>query len=108
MDAMLEAQGAGPLDPVGPGHAETTTLTVGQVILPPSGGTHVMMQAMNGPVRYTLDASAPTSGWGFRMRPEDPPQTIRINDNMTLSVIQESAVTPAHVEYMWFRREGLS
>lgn len=103
-DEMLEAQQNAPRGPAG-GHQGTPALATATVIVSPlPAASHIMIQAVGGPVRYTLDASQPSATNGFRMLPEHPPLTLLISSNTTLTVIQESGVSPGRVEYMWMQR----
>ncbi len=72
--------------------AEATTLTK------PEGASQIIIQALTQNVRFTLDATTPTTTVGFQLLAGNPPSIIAV-PGTGIKVIQEAAT--ASLQYQW-------
>jgi hypothetical protein len=66
-------------------------------LVKPAGATQIIIQAITGNVRFTLDGSTPTATYGFELQAGQLPVTIPVPGG-GINVIQESATD---LEYQW-------
>lgn len=83
-------------------HTQNTSLATAQTIarlnvVPPI--SKIIIQAIDQNIRYTLDGSAPTVSFGFRLTAGNDPITLGIGPNTTLQFIEETAT--AVLTYQW-------
>lgn len=86
------------LNPVG-SHTDGADISSAVELTPPAGATKLLVQALTQNVRYTLDGTTPTASKGFQMKAGDPPIVIPIDDDTTITVIEEAAT--ADLQYQW-------
>lgn len=72
------------------------TLAVPNVTLPIS---KIIIQAFDQNIRYTLDGSDPTVGFGFRLTATNDPIMITIGPNTILKFLEEAAT--ATLSFVW-------
>jgi hypothetical protein len=63
----------------------------------PAGATQIIIQAIAGNIRFTLDGSTPTASFGFEIQAGQLPVCIPVPGGV-INVIQESATD---LEYQW-------
>lgn len=80
-------------------HVADTDVAAVHTLTPPNGALHLLIQALEQNVRYTLDGTDPTASVGFQLRAGDPPIIIIVPTNVTLKVIEETA--GAVLQYQW-------
>lgn len=82
-------------------HKSGTVISGATTLTPPTGATHLLIQALTQNVRYTLDGTAPTASLGFQLRAGDPPVIIPIGAGIVVKVIQELAT--ASLQHQWLK-----
>jgi len=79
-----------------------TDLTVARTLVRPNTNptpTKLMVQAFAQNIRYTIDGSAPTPAFGFRLTATNDPTMITIGPDTLVQVIEEAAT--AELIYCW-------
>jgi len=84
--------------PVGP-HSSNASLGTAVTLSPPAGADRLLLQAVGGNVRYTLDGTAPSASIGFQLATGGDPLLLVLAPGMTVRVIQEA--TGAALQYQW-------
>lgn len=90
-----------PFNPMG-AHTENAALVALQVLTPPRVNppiTKIMVQAFDQNIRYTLDGTAATPVFGFRLATARDPIVITIGPNTILQFFEEAAT--AVLSYVW-------
>lgn len=100
-DARIASQSDEAIQYVGQ-HAQNITLDTVQTLTPPAGASILVIQAVDGVVRYTLDGeSDPNVGFGFRISEQSPEPTF-ISTQEEVRVIAEAITAPVtKIEYQW-------
>ena len=81
-------------------HRSYTLGTIVHTLGVPKGASYVLVQALAGNARYTLDGSAPTAAVGFQLVQSDPPILIPISALTTVRFIREAAGTILEYQYV--------
>ena len=85
------------------GHGSSSFLSVAVQLLPPTlvdrSVSMLWIQALNQPIRFTLDGSTPTAQHGFRLAPGAPPLRLAIPPSTPVKIIEE--VAGAVVQFQW-------
>ena len=90
-----------PFNPMGT-HLENSAMADLQVLTPPTVNppvTKIMVQAYDQNIRYTLDGTAPTPVFGFRLTAARDPVVLTIGPNTILQFFEEAAT--ANLSYVW-------
>jgi len=84
--------------PVG-AHSDGDTISSATVLVRPTGASKLLIQTVTQNVRMTLDGTTPAAGTGFQLIASDPPIVVFMEDEVTVTVIEESAT--ADLQYQW-------
>jgi hypothetical protein len=90
-----------PFNPMG-SHTQRADLTVVRTLTPPIVNlpiSKIIIQAFDQNIRYTLDGSDPTAGFGFRLTATGDPETLTIGPNTILKFLEEAAT--ATLSFVW-------